>query len=286
VIPTQNTAVVAEAVSFLTSMYRSKPNIRAIVTALLSEAQTLENALYGSYVDRRLSTAVAVVPTPSYGTIATISSSWYEQVVAPLTLPAATYGAATLAISIDMFPGLVFTNPSTFVSTGALAPVPLQSTTKVAVGTVQQPNSVFDAIGALVQQPRGGLDDSDYRSILYLKVAVNKSGGRTTDWSGFGQILLKTSGGPIEYVEGALASFDFIVLDMALSPTVVASVLAGGVPNGVGANLVYSTWAAADTFEVTSAYGGGTLIGEGFGSAYPLPTGTAGGLMTAAQNIA
>jgi hypothetical protein len=280
-IPTKNTAVVEEAISFLTSMYRSKPNIRAIVTALLSEAQTLENALYGSYVDRRLSTAVAVVPTPAYGTIATLSSSWYQQIVFPMVLAEGTYGAATLAISVDMFPGLVFTNPSAVVSDGTLLSVPLQSTTQVAVGTVQQPNSVFDAIGALVQQPRGGIDDSDYRSVLYLKIAVNRSGARTTDVSGFAQILLQTSGGPIEYYEGE-AEFFLFVGDMTLNPNVVATILGKGRGDAIGSELGYSVWPDGNDFEWADVANESTTGQGTFGDAV---AGLVGGLLVSVAVI-
>jgi|GEM_PF-4889546 len=237
--PTQNLATVAEATSYLTSMYRKKPNIVAILQALLAKDQELENALWGVYQDRRLLTAVAIVPTPAYGTVATLASSWNEQVILPLTLPAKTYLPATMAISIDQFPGLTFTNPASVTSTGALLQIALTSTTQVAVGTTQTQNSVFDSLGALVGESRNGLDDNDYRSILILTVAANRSGGRHPDWSNIARILLTTSTGPVNYFEGE-ADFTLQVLGMALNANIVASVLARAVGNGIRSVLEYS----------------------------------------------
>jgi hypothetical protein len=146
--------------------------------------------------------------------------------------------------------------------------------------TLPETNAVFDTIGALVGQPRNGYSDSDYVSLIYLRIAVNRSLGRTTDWSRFGGILLTQSLGPLGYFEGganasatygsasdpsstwpflnssaqSLATYP-VVLQIAggaslclvcygmivLNPVLVASILADAVPNGARGTLVYTT---------------------------------------------
>lgn len=146
--------------------------------------------------------------------------------------------------------------------------------------TLPQTNSVFDTIGALVGQPRDGYSDSDYVSLIYLRIAVNRSTGKTADWSKFGTILLGQSLGPLGYFEGGAnmgpnsgngndpvgawpvptpiydsvvsvplvqqiaggASLCLFCYGMtSLSPVLVASIMADAVPNGVRGTLVYTT---------------------------------------------
>lgn len=118
-------------------------------------------------------------------------------------------------------------------------------------------NIVFDTIGALVGQARAGLDDADYRSLIYLRVAVNRATGRTTDWANFATILLRAgAGGPISYYDGAGkgAAFFFGVWDIPyptvdLNPNVVSAMLSVAVPNGVYGVFAFTTWADGNDFE-------------------------------------
>lgn len=55
--PVLDSTVVADGLARLTSMYVNQPNIRKIVTALLTPKQTLSTQLFNVYVQRRLSTA-------------------------------------------------------------------------------------------------------------------------------------------------------------------------------------------------------------------------------------
>ena len=126
--------------------------------------------------------------------------------------------------------------------------VPLPGVASAVVTGVPTFNSVFDVIGRIIGQPRQGLNDHDYRSILYLKVAVNRSGARVTDWSGIAAILLQTAGGGVEYVEGT-AEFYLFVGDMELNPNIVAQVIAGAVGNGIGASFGYTVWPDGNDFE-------------------------------------
>lgn len=104
-------------------------------------------------------------------------------------------------------------------------------------------NPILDALGALVGAARDGLDDSDYLSIIYLQIAINRSEGRMPDWSNIAAVLLRTSGGPVQYFESGNASFFFYVGDLTLNPLLVASMLEQAVPNGVGQNVLgWSTW--------------------------------------------
>ncbi len=123
---------------------------------------------------------------------------------------------------------------------------------QATINALPATNAVLDSLGALVGQPRSGLDDADYVTAIRLRAAVNRSKGRMSDWSNLAAILLRVSGGPVEYVEGGNASFYFFVGDMpaTLNPNVVASLLSSADPNGVGPNcLGYSTWADGNDFE-------------------------------------
>lgn len=201
--PVQNTAVVAEGLGLLTSMYAKQPNVRNILTAILSQRQLLENVMFQVYSGRNLR------------------------------------GAALYALPVT--------------------------------------NSVLDAIGALVGQPRDGLSDAQYQPIIFLRAAVNRATGRATDWSKFAQILLGFSGGGVEYYQGE-ASFFFFVGDMLIDPVVVASVLFDAVPNGIGPGVfAYSTWVDGNDFMWGSTYSAGAGQGK-WGSHYD---GTVGGLLVA-----
>src|SRR5580700_8605674 len=120
--------------------------------------------------------------------------------------------------------------------------------------TLPATNNVFDTIGALVGQPRDGYSDTDYKSLIYIRVAVNRSTGRTVDWSNLASILLREAAGPVGYMDGAPnagpadplpeivggASFALWCYDMAiLNPILVASIMAEAVPNGVRGTFIY-----------------------------------------------
>lgn len=143
-------------------------------------------------------------------------------------------------------------------------------------------NSVFDTIGALVGQPRSGLSDSDYKSIIYLRIAVNRSTGRTTDWSNFGAILLRAgAGGPVSYFE-SMAGLFFGVWNENLNPVLIAQTLARAVPNGVYGVYAFSTWADGNDFEWADA-NNLTTTGEGtFGDSV---AGAVGGLLVSGTAI-
>lgn len=111
-----------------------------------------------------------------------------------------------------------------------------------------QTNSVLDAIGVLVGQPRLGLPDAQYQAILFLRVAVNHATGQTPNWGLYARILLKTAGGGVEYWEGT-AALCLFVGDMSLPIAVVARVLGDALPNGVRGVFAYSTWPDGNDFE-------------------------------------
>jgi hypothetical protein len=120
------------------------------------------------------------------------------------------------------------------------------STALVGVGSN---NPVFDTLGALVGQPRLGLIDSDYKGLIYLRVAVNRATGRVSDWSNFANILLAHASDPVpSYYEGE-AAFFLGIWGLALSPAVVAQALAQAAANGVNMVFSYSTWPDGNDFE-------------------------------------
>lgn len=176
--PVEKTNLAGEAVGFLTSAYRTKPNIVGFLKSIVASVQTLEGALSDALTMRTLA------------------------------------GAS------------VFTLPTT--------------------------NAVLDQLGRLIGQSRQGLDDADFKAVLYLRAAINRKTGRTTDWSGFAAILLRTASGPVSYYEaaaGAGQAFFFGVWGMTLNPIVVALALNDARPGGVRGVFGYTTWPDGNDFE-------------------------------------
>ncbi len=155
--------------------------------------------------------------------------------------------------------------------------------------TLPQTNTAFDTLGALVGQERLGQDDQNYKSLIYLRVAVNRGGARDGgDWSNYAAILLQTSGGPAFYFEsgtgatGLASAFFFGMWGMTLNPPIVATLLAEAVPDGEGPNcFAWSTWHDGDDFALGTIYGT-PLTNLGWGSVYDS---SAGGLLVAASQI-
>lgn len=145
-----------------------------------------------------------------------------------------------------------------------------------------QTNFILDVIGRIVGQPRQGLSDADYRSILYLRIAVNRSGARIIDWSNIAAILLRTAGGPVQYLEGGTAEFYLFVGDMELNPVVVASVLYGAKGNGIGSSFGYTMWADGNDFEFDDANNTSTTGQGPFGDAVG---GAVGGLLVSVAGV-
>jgi|ERR1700722_1962128 len=161
--------------------------------------------------------------------------------------------------------------------------------------TLPETNTVFDSIGALVGQGRDGYDDADYKSLIYLRIAVNRATGRTTDWSKIAGILLQTATGPVGYYDAnpnggqpdiapqmaGSASFCLTIFGMALNPNLVAGILGYAVPNGTRGVFSYSTWPTGNDALWSSVYS--PTSGQGvWGSYYQSGL---GGLPLAAQEM-
>lgn len=144
-----------------------------------------------------------------------------------------------------------------------LASAPMQS--------LPETNVVFDAVGELVGEPRNGMSDYDYKSLIYLKIAVNRSTGAAPNWSRFGQILLQTAGGPVGYW-GDQSGILFTVSDMALNPYVVGAALSDAVPNGQHGVFSYTTWADGADQAFGSVYDA-TAGQQGYSSVYDTSAG-------------
>jgi hypothetical protein len=126
-------------------------------------------------------------------------------------------------------------------------------------------NVVFDDIGALVGLTRQGLDDTDYRTLIYLEIAVNRSCGRTTDFSRFAQ-LLDPYADLIYYLDGDAAVY-FGCWNFTLNPTIVAAQLTRAPANGVGGVFAYTLWPDGADFEWSDWYDGSD--GQGASGQYP-----------------
>jgi hypothetical protein len=146
-------------------------------------------------------------------------------------------------------------------------------------------NVVFDTIGAIVGQPRLGMTDPQYVTAIRLRIAVDHATGRTPEWSNFASILLRAgAGGPVEFLDAGQGSqFYFFVGDEVLiDPNVVASILAGAVPNGVYGVFGYSTWPDGNDFEFSDA-NNPSVTGQGtFGDSV---AGVVGGLLVSGVAI-
>jgi hypothetical protein len=284
-IPIPNTAMVEEALNFLTSAYASDqtPVIQAFLAAFVTEIQLIENATQAVINGRSLASIPAVLPLSIGAPYGPSSMGFYTQISLPMTLAPGTYAPGTIRTGVDIFPGETFSNVLSVTATANTSLVWMISGTLKPSGTSNDANVVFDMLGALVGQPRSGLNDHDYRAIIYLKVAVNRSDSSTSSWSSLIQILLQTSGGPVEYTEASEAGFDVFVGDMSLNPLVVASVLSGAVPNGVGANLLYSTWPDGNDFEWCDSSNVSTTGQGTFGDSV---AGLVGGLLISAEKMA
>lgn len=146
-----------------------------------------------------------------------------------------------------------------------------------AVLTLPAQNTVFDTIGALVGVSRQGvaLSDATMKALIYLRIAVNHSTGRITDWSRFAQILAPFVSA-IVYLDQQ-ASIYFGLWDLTLPPNAVAAELGRAPGNGIYGLLAYTTWADGNDIAFDSVYDG--TSGQGtWGSVY---TTTVGGLLVA-----
>ena len=154
-------------------------------------------------------------------------------------------------------------------------------------------NNIFDTLGALVGQPRVGLNDPQYVTAIRLRVAVNRSTGKSTDWSRIAQILLNAgAGGPVHYYDATPASqgaaFFLFVGQMSAAdtpqPQVVQGIIGQACPNGVRGCFGYTIWTAGNDAIFSDATQPGVLPtgGGGFGDAV---AGKVGGLAVSCVNL-
>ena len=146
--------------------------------------------------------------------------------------------------------------------------------------TLPATNPVLDSLGALVGQARDGLSDGDYQATIYLRIAVDRSRARVSDWSTFAAILLRTCPGPVAFLDDGGAIY-FGVWNMALNANVVAAMLSSAPGNGVGGTFAYSTWPDGDDFgfgDVSDATAGQAGYGDTVDT-------TAGGLLVSGAMI-
>jgi len=314
-IPQKVTDYVAQGLALFTSQFgaASAPQLRAMTASYLAEANALEAAIWDALTSRRLATAKLYGSLPGTFNVQNgIGECFATQNISAMLGTTITFasqpGTVYQVVFVDLTGMIVTLNPAYTGTTAAAT----QATTNLT-------NSVLDVIGNLIGQPRQGLDDLDYLSVIYLRIAVDHSAGRDIDWSNFAAILLRTSDGPAFYFEsgtggtGGSAAFFFGVWDMTLNANVVATVLEDAVSAGVGPNcFAWSTWPDGADFAVGSLYdvppdgssdftailgvplampgniepgalvSGYSALELGWGSVYD---GTVGGLMVAASQL-
>ncbi len=158
----------------------------------------------------------------------------------------------------------------------------------LAAQTYPATNVLIDTVGNLIGQARLAFSDTGYLLMIALRIQINRSWGTTPQWSRFAATLLSFLGGSsADYIEGD-AAFRLSLYDLTLPNeggldpiAAICGILADAVPNGVGGQLAYSTWADGNDFSFTSR--ADTAAGEaGFGSRYSAGT---GGLLIALQGM-
>lgn len=154
----------------------------------------------------------------------------------------------------------------------AAYPMVEQRNLDVAEGTM------LDRIGSIVNLPRGGRDDDDYRLRIRAEIAILNSDGLASDMIQVLQLLVGEEAGDIELDEGfpkALTmrarNHDHDSSDLAMD--LILSILVRAASAGTEVDLVYSNEASddnvfhfsntADTVEAGATYGteNGSLAG-------------------------
>ena len=140
-------------------------------------------------------------------------------------------------------------------------------------------NAAFDSLGALVGCSRQGSRDVEYRARIYLEAAVNRSTGRTVDWSRIARILLPWCTSML-YADGQAAVY-FGAWNLRLPPVSTATQLSKVPGNGIGGVFAWTTWSTGNDFIPGSTYDGAAGQG-GWGSVYDS---TVGGVLVAGSEI-
>jgi hypothetical protein len=145
---------------------------------------------------------------------------------------------------------------------------------------IQLVNAVGDALdkyGDILELPRNGRTDDDYRAALYLQIRVNRSMGLAEDVI---QVTALITSGAL-YMEGYPAGFNVQVSD--LTPSQVLALLLY-LPQtrsgGTYGTLTYSDWADGNDFEWADV---NNLSTTGQGTWGDTVAGVVGGLLLSSQ---
>ncbi len=109
----------------------------------------------------------------------------------------------------------------------------------------------LDAIGKLVGQPRGGLDDDDYRRFLYVRIATNRSEGRRSDLIKIAKLILADSAATIIVELTGPAAATITIAGVTVTDgraAIVRGFLAEAAAAGVRIGLLSSPEPLADQF--------------------------------------
>lgn len=116
----------------------------------------------------------------------------------------------------------------------------------------------LDGIGSIVGQPRETTDDEAYRVRLRVRIAINRSGGRTEDVIGTLSLLVP-EGGAVYLQESFPAAFRAVVsgADFFATSAELTRILGELKGAGIGAWLRYTNATPANTFTLDGVAGQG-----------------------------
>lgn len=137
-------------------------------------------------------------------------------------------------------------------------------------------NIQLDDIGDTVGQPRGTLDDVNYRAAIRARVLINKSGGTGDDILGvLIAFLAAQTGIDFEFIPLYPAGFKIVFSGVlgTISEEVIAAAVKDARLGGVAAHVEYSAQLDANTFTFASGDTAEASATQGFGN----DAGTTGG---------
>jgi len=139
----------------------------------------------------------------------------------------------------------------------------------IARGIDQATDAQLDILGAIVNQPRRGLTDDDYRTFIRARIAVNRSNGRPDDLIEILQLItIDLPESIIVYQDRPEAGiFIQIASDIGtLVPAHIIELLNDARPAGVELQFSYLLGLSSEAFSFASSTAYETDIDTGFGN--------------------
>lgn len=140
----------------------------------------------------------------------------------------------------------------------------------VYLAGIQLVNAVGDALdkyGKIVDEPRNGRLDPEYRQGILIRIAVNDSQGKAEDLLNIAALAFGV--GNFSYDEGLIASWELYALDSIGFPFISRD-FHDAKAAGTRGVVIYSTWPTDEDFVYSSVYGA-VSNAKGYSSTYGAP---------------